>query len=176
MTDVPLSQNAWPVLERDELRKWVVPRTGRHLLLEDGPAGFLLAHFASWFHDRIEPLGDGEWDDWGWSARKIRGSASTWSNHASGTAVDLNASDHPQGVRYTFGPVQRARILARLEHGYGGTIRWGGTYSGTPDEMHFEIVGTSRAVLLGARRVALRARSRGLLDSSGAHLGLLRSR
>src|SRR5690606_39638530 len=41
------------------------------------------------------------------------------------------------------------KILAEVD----GTVRWGGDFSGTKDEMHFEIVGTGAQVAQVARRI-----------------------
>lgn len=108
--------------------------------LARGEAGFLLAHLALWFHEAVEPLNtQRQLDDWGWAVRPIRGST-VMSNHASGTAVDLNAILHPMGVptASTFTAAQIARVHRRLRH-YRGMIRWGGDYVNRPDGMHFEI-------------------------------------
>lgn len=165
--------HGWPVLEQDETVKWVVPGAGRHLVTAPGAAGFLLAHLASWVHDQIEPLDGGVWDEWGYAKRRIRGTSETWSCHASGTAVDLNAQAHPMGSRGTWTAEQRARINARLERVYGKTIEWGASWSSRPDEMHFQVVAGPRAAVLAARRVALRRRARRLLDASGLGLDVL---
>ncbi len=141
-----LSQNSWPVIAstrttgtHPRLRKWIIPGTGRHLYARDGSAGFLLALLALWFHDRIEALDGGVWDEWGWANRPVRG-ASVASNHASGTAVDLNATRHPLGARGTFSRrLAYARIRRRLVY-MGGVLRWGGDYSLRADEMHFEVI------------------------------------
>lgn len=75
---------------------------------------------------------------WGYAYRPIIGS-STLSNHASGTAVDLNAPAHPLGPSGTFSAKQTAaiqQILVDLDH----TIRWGGNYRiARKDEMHFGV-------------------------------------
>lgn len=143
------SQNGWPVLTFDETVEWVVPDTGRRLRAQRGPVGWILCHLALWFHEAVEPIDWGTLDDWGYSYRPIRGSTSTWSNHASGTAVDLNAVSHPLGVRNTFTGSQQRAIRERLAGRYENTIRWGGDYSGRADEMHFEFVGNlERAVAL----------------------------
>jgi hypothetical protein len=138
------SQNGWPVIESTtattgpRLRKWIIPGTGRHLYARDGSAGFLLALFALWFHEVIERLDGGIWDEWGWAFRPIRGGLET-SNHASGTAVDLNATQHPLGARGTFRRLRdAARIRLRLAF-MRDVIRWGGDFTGRADEMHFEI-------------------------------------
>src|SRR5512133_2973321 len=113
------SQNGWPVLASSQLRHWAIPDTALVLPLAPGPAGFVLAHLALWFHERIEPLDGPQRDDWGWAFRMVRGSSTSVSNHASGTAIDLNAQSHPLGRRNTFNSVQaralRARLVGRYE-------------------------------------------------------------
>lgn len=63
---------------------------------------------------------------------------STWSNHASATAVDLNWIRHPYGPSGTFSAAQVRQIRAILA-ACEGTVRWGGDYTRNKDEMHFEI-------------------------------------
>lgn len=158
------SQNGWPVLSVGETWQWVIPTTGRSLRLHRGAAGFVLAHLALWYHESIEPLDGGVWDDWGWAFRMVRGSTDSISNHASGTAVDLNAVSHPLGVRNTHTKNQQATIRARLAGRYGKAIRWGGDYLNRADEMHFEVNSGTAGILAVAeslrdsprgRRVAL---------------------
>lgn len=143
------SQNGWPVLDQSETFKWVLPIQGapRHLILRPGNAGFVLAHFALWYHERVQELNEGIWDEWGWAARAIRGS-NTISNHASGTAIDLNATKHPLGAvgtlkfllkRGTRQELAEVRINRVLRGIYENVIRGGLNYSGRKDEMHYEI-------------------------------------
>lgn len=146
---MPTSINGWPVLSSEttgplpRLRRWVIPTpelvAERHLYLRDGAAGFLLAHLACWFHDEVERLDTGVWDEWGYAYRPVRGQSSGFSNHASGTAMDLNATRHPLGVPTlrTFTPSQQRAIHDRLAM-YGGRIDWGGDWR-RPDGMHFEL-------------------------------------
>lgn len=132
-----VSQNGWQViLDEDLLRTWSIPRSERVFKLRRGPAGFVLAFVASWFNDKIQEVDLG-FDDWGWSPRRIAGSEE-WSNHASATALDLNADKHPYGREDTFTKVQAGRIQAKLED-WGDVIKWGGNYVYTKDEMHWEI-------------------------------------
>lgn len=142
-SDVLTSQNGWPALAADHkaLHTWIIPaRTGTiRLRLRNGSAGFILAHFALWFAETIEPLAGKVADDWGYASRPIRGQTSGLSNHAAGCAMDLNATKHVLGKRGTFGRTKAARIVARLAL-YEGCIRWGGTYQRRADEMHFEVV------------------------------------
>lgn len=139
------SQNRWPALDANSglLRTWVIPAPSglTKLRLRNGSAGFLLAHLALWFDAKVEDLiGNypGGLDDWAYAYRPVRGYSSSLSNHSSGTAIDLNATDHPLGVDGTFSAPEERAIGRRLAM-YDGAIRWGGAYRGRKDEMHFEI-------------------------------------
>ncbi len=143
------SQNGY-IANREELtRVFEIPRCNRHIRLRQGAPGLMLVHFAAWYDREIEPLDQGEWDEWGYAERPIRGS-DTLSNHASGTAMDLNATKHPMGVptRETFSNAQVEKIHKRLKL-YRGCIGWGGDYQNRPDAMHYEI---TRNVELVRRR------------------------
>jgi hypothetical protein len=95
----------------------------------------ILGYVARRFNNEVEALVSG-WC-WGHNYRVISGSTSL-SNHASGTAIDVNAPRHPLGASGTFSSTQRAKIRAILDY-CNGVVRWGGDYSGRKDEMHFEI-------------------------------------
>lgn len=98
--------------------------------------------------DNIEPVYAPGWhaaDDWGYSYRK-NVNANNLSCHASGTAIDYNATRHPNGKRGTFTAAQAKRIRDLLRVNYRGLIRWGGDFTGTPDEMHFEIIGNAAQI------------------------------
>lgn len=135
------SQNGWPALATDSptLHTWVIPaRTGAfRLRLRNGSAGFLLAYFALWFAERVQRVAKVA-DDWGYAFRTIRGDETNLSNHASGTAMDLNATRHPLGAVGTFSARKVRRIHRKLDR--VRALRWGGDYSRRKDEMHFEIV------------------------------------
>ena len=138
------SQNGWLVLDKTvggkqpTLRDWHIPNVDRDIPLRDGSAGFLLIHMATWFDRNIERIDIG-FDDWGWSPRKIAGT-DQWSNHASGTAMDLNSNQHPQGspALATFSSLEVTGIRRRLGM-YRDCLRWGGDYRTVVDSMHFEI-------------------------------------
>lgn len=88
---------------------------------------------------------------WGWSCRKIRKTkirkTSTWSNHAWGLAVDLNAPKNPRKRPKT---TDMPDWMPALWKSYG--FRWGGDYTTTPDTMHFEFMGSvSDAAMFTAR-------------------------
>lgn len=133
-----VSQNGYTANVIDLTQVWTIPGTVRTIRLRKGAPGFLLVHFAAWFDKNIEDIEAGQLDDWGYAERVIRDGVEL-SNHASGTAEDLNATKHPLGVRNTFTAAQAAKIRAQLLV-YEGCIRWGGDYVNRPDEMHFEIV------------------------------------
>lgn len=138
-----ISQNGWPASQHPEripITSWPIAGTGVTLQLASR-AGPVLSFLASEFHLRVEPLVPGICG--GYSYRGIPGSQSL-SNHASGTAIDLNWSRHAYGLTGTFTPTQLAAlrsILARI-NANGQIIRWGGDYKrvSNHDEMHFEIV------------------------------------
>lgn len=121
----------------------------------DAP-GQLLMVVAGRFHREVEPLIDGQC--WGYAYRQIRG-ASDVSNHASGTAIDCNAPKHPLGTEPT-ATYSGAQIDAihRILADAGGVVRWGGSYTGRKDPMHFEI--TDGATLADCQQAldAIRAR------------------
>lgn len=148
------SQNSWPVLTSgsDLLHTWTIPaRNGAvRLTLRNGSAGFLLCHFLLWYSENIEDLtGSHPADDWGYAYRAIRGQTTGFSNHASGTAADANATEHPLGKKGTLTSAERAKIAQRLKV-YEGCLRHGAFYSGRVDEMHVEI----NASLAECERVA----------------------
>jgi hypothetical protein len=169
------SQNGWLVLDNDtsgqppRLRQWLISGSDRKILLRDGSAGFVLVHMASWFDEKIERVDQGTFDDWGWASRPVRGS-STISNHASGTAMDLNATKHPMGVATgkTFSAAEIQQIHKRLRW-LDGTIRWGGDYQNRPDAMHFELDKGMPAVEKKARALCETTRGKRILkDNPGA--------
>jgi hypothetical protein len=96
----------------------------------------LLVGFAAEFHELIEPIDEGTLDDWGYCFRQVRGSTDNLSNHSSGTAIDLNATQHPLGKVGTF-PSEKVPMIRALAKKYG--LIWGGDYRNRKDEMHFEI-------------------------------------
>ena len=96
----------------------------------------LLVGFCAEFHEKVEPIDGEALDDWGYAFRMVRGSTDNLSNHASGTAVDLNASKHPLGKVGTF-PASAVPMIRALAKKYG--LRWGGDYRNRVDEMHFEV-------------------------------------
>ena len=171
MTTTLRSQNGWTVVPEStdpRLHLWSIPATnGRfQIRLRRGVAGLLLAHFILWFAEMIQPVIGRTLDDWGWSPlRNVRGSSTSVSNHCSGTAVDLNAIQHPLAVRGTFARWQYVKIRARLLL-YAGCVRSGIDYRNRADEMHHEINRPRAACAVLARQIGRTPRGKRLLAAN----------
>lgn len=165
------SQNGWPVIETADdarLHLWLIPASSGtiHIRLHRGAPGFLIAHFIMWFAEMIQAVLGRINDDYGWCPlRNVRGSETDISNHCSGTAVDLNALQHPLGERGTFARWQYVKIRARLVL-YAGCIRSGIDYQNRADEMHHEINKPPAVVRHTARVLALTPRGRKILAAN----------
>lgn len=147
------SQNGWPVDPPRSAR--VIPGTNVKVTVADGPAGDVLMHVLGQVSARVEHAGlnstKGEADDWGYAKRTVRNSSAI-SNHASATAVDINATRHGLGATGTFTPEQVAEIHKIIGE-VDGVVAWGGDYTGRKDEMHFEIDATPEEVARVAERL-----------------------
>ena len=150
-----MSQNGWVANDRSLIESQLIPGTEVRVTVRKGAAGAVLLYVASQVDARVEDIDNarGHLDDWGYAERPIRGNPNELSNHASGTALDLNATRHALGHVGTFTPGQVQVIHAILRE-VGGVVRWGGDYHGRKDEMHFEIVGTPSQVEAAAQRLA----------------------
>ena len=145
--EVSQSQNCWPAFTDGadpqlEQSPWV---TGRLL---GGDVRTVLDHVAARFDAEVEPVDRDS--SWGWGYRTVRGD-SDLSNHASGTSIDLNATEHPLGATDTFTDDQVAALREILAE-VAPVVAWGGDFS-RADEMHFEIVGDAAAVAEVAARL-----------------------
>lgn len=128
-----VSQNGYKSRDSSLIASYTVVRDVK-LSLRKGDVSVVLLHWARWFDKNIEPLKKESCG--GYNPRHIAGSKVD-SNHASGTAEDLNWNDHVQHKKNTFTAAEQKKIRAQLKY-YEGVIRWGGDYS-DPDDMHFEI-------------------------------------
>jgi D-alanyl-D-alanine carboxypeptidase len=132
------SPNGWPV-SSDPAKLGVttqaVPGTGVRLAVVGGAGGVVLLEAARRFSAEVERLTP---SCWGYAYRANTNDPGVWSNHASGTAIDLNSAAHPNGATRTFTSDQVKRVH-RLLHDLDGVVRWGGDYSHTVDAMHFEL-------------------------------------
>lgn len=161
------SQNGYRAISSTSSRllyRWEFPGADTEMWLRRGPAGFVLVHFGVGFDRRIEGLHEPTLDDWGWAFRAIRGFVAL-SNHASGTAMDLNATDHPLGVEDTFDTLDQRRIQKMLRR-YDGCLRWGGNYNGRKDDMHIELDKPMRDVAVLARKLAKTDRGKAILAAN----------
>ena len=132
------SPNGWPASEDRKalgIESFTVPGTKIRFACAKAVAP-LLVNFAKEFNELVEPIDQGQLDDWGYAFRMTRGSDRVLSNHSSGTAIDLNATKHPLGKSNTFNKDQR-NIINLLITKYG--LAWGGNYKKRKDDMHFEI-------------------------------------
>ena len=132
------SYNGWPASKDPAeigIQSYAVPGTKIKLRCAEAVAPLLIG-FASEFHALIEPINEGGLDDWSYAFRMVRGTTDRLSCHASGTAIDLNATQHPLGAIGTF-PADKVPMIRALAKKYG--LAWGGDYRNRKDEMHFEI-------------------------------------
>ena len=146
------SQNGWPVLTGygDAKLTKISHIIGK---VRSGDVATVLEYLVTWFDQNIEDVDHGK-DDWGYAQRPINGTTVP-SNHASGTAVDLNASKHPQ-FRDTFSDANKAKLRAFLAGDVlRGVVRWGGEWGsiGRLDQMHFEVYASDEKVAAAAARI-----------------------
>lgn len=142
------SQNGWTVFASSaELAPlpWI---TGR---VRPGDVWSVFDYLCRRFDAEVERIDQAS--SWGYAYRPVRGQASGYSNHSSATAIDLNAPRHPLGRRGTFS-LRQATAIRRILADLDGVVRWGGNYSGRPDEMHFEINADAAAVRRAAQKVS----------------------
>ena len=132
------SPNGWLASEDRKaisIQSFAIPGTSLKIACAKNVAPIFVA-FCQDFHGWVEPIDEGQLDDWGYAFRMTRGSDKVLSNHSSGTAIDLNALKHPLGKSNTF-TKQQSNTIQLLIVKYG--LSWGGNYKRRKDEMHFEI-------------------------------------
>jgi hypothetical protein len=132
------SYNGWTA-SKDQaeigIKSYPIPGTNLKIRCAEAVAP-LIVGFCTEFNELIEPIDGGQLDDWGYNFRLVRGSADRLSNHASGTAIDINSRVHVLGKIGTF-PVEKVPMIRALAKKYG--LFWGGDYKNRADEQHFEI-------------------------------------
>lgn len=129
------SQNGWPASTTLPLSTLTVGAVTFPQGVRSGAPHTILGYVARRFNNEVETLRKGEC--WGYNFRTISGSTS-YSNHASGTAIDVNAPEHFLGASGTFSAAQ-VRAIRSILAACDGVVRWGGDYSTRKDEMHFEL-------------------------------------
>lgn len=148
------SDNGWPgIADRADLVTSTVRGTRELRFLLAPGASWILTEFAARFNREVEPLDGAQLDDWSYAWRPVRGTTSLLSCHASGTAIDLNATRHPRGSRGTYTAKDRAALLRLLDEFSDPAtgkqvILWGGQFSSAsiPDEMHFQVEANDKAL------------------------------
>ena len=125
------SYNGWPA-DSDKAAIGVVSSDVFPGGAKAGDVTTVLGYVARQFNERVEPIVGG-WC-WGYTYKANVNNPSQLSCHASGTAIDVNAPDHPNGSGGTFTDGQRGAIYAILDE-VQGAVSWLEGY----DEMHFEI-------------------------------------
>ncbi len=130
------SDNGWPVVGPDSID------AGFSVAGVTFPGGVRAGNVAAVFqylceqlNARVEPIVAG-WC-WGYEQRDNVNNPGNASCHASGTAIDWNAPSHANGARGTFSTAQVATIRAIMAE--CPAFLWGGDFTGTPDEMHWQI-------------------------------------
>ena len=163
MTDTSI--NGWPVSATPadiNVRQFTIPDTKRHVQLCADVAPILL-WVGTAFHRHISNLDKGILAVWGYNYRKAR-QADAWSDHASGTAIDLRSDWFPIGKR-NMSLLQKLWVR-RILKVCDGLVIWGGDYKNdaSADEMHFAIAPGVTSQQIFAWRVKHR------IDSNGQQL------
>lgn len=153
------SYNGWSASKNPAdfggLSKLTVATEGFAPGVRSGDVYVVLQYVAESLHRRVETVYKKGWheqDDWGYYYRPNVNKPSELSCHSSGTAIDYNATRHPNGKRGTFSAAQVAEIRKILAE-VNNVVKWGGDFSGTPDEMHFEICSSPEKVSLAAKKI-----------------------
>ena len=134
------SLNGWPVPPK-ELKKFKVPGANRNITL-DKDAGRPLIALVADYHKNVRAIDQGPTDEGGYADRDARSAPGKKSNHASGTAVDINWSEEGAmgsnwGKKF-FSDVTNAAKVLILKKRYGAILQWGGDWK-AKDYMHWEI-------------------------------------
>lgn len=121
--------------------------------VKSGDVSILFKYLVEQFDARVEEVDlYAAGDEWGYHYKQSANSPSLLSCHSSGTAVDVNATRHPNGKRGTFSDAQVTAIRQILAE-CSGAVRWLGDAPRVPDEMHFEIFGDASKVKAAADKI-----------------------
>jgi hypothetical protein len=149
------TENGWYQVGADKLDRSPVPGTNIVIPLQAGIASRVLKAFAADFHAHVESLNNarGGTDEGGWTPTN---SVAT-SNHLSGTAMDLNWSDHPFRVSYAGFDQAKINRMRELLAFYEGCIFWGQDWTSPKDPMHVQLnggtYGTGKLEAFAARKI-----------------------
>jgi hypothetical protein len=140
-TEAVFSQNRWPASPSPSkigVRRFAINlQKGLDSIDLNTKVAKPLLEMIQWWDANISPVKVIHGHSW----REVRGKEGTaeYSNHASGTAIDINPDDHPLGAE---GTIPADKIPALLAKAQELGLRWGGSYRGRKDEMHFEWIKT----------------------------------
>jgi hypothetical protein len=139
------SDNGWPVLETAPAGTldWI---TGKLL---PGDVHTIFNYLCREFDEKVEKID--KKNSCGYYKRTIKGNDNVFSNHASGTAIDLNYNKHQYGKANTF-TAKQVEAIRKILKDLSGAVRWGGDYK-TKDDMHFEIVVNQKGVSDAAKKI-----------------------
>lgn len=133
------SENGWRMIDFGSCDTTPPPRLpSLHLPVHNGNAGIVLKAWMTWFSENVESLnnpGRGFSDEGCWTNGNDVGN----SNHLSGTATDLNWSEHTFYVSYsgfTSPEISRTRQGLSL---FRSCIWWGQDWNSPKDPMHFQL-------------------------------------
>lgn len=131
--------NGWAYPANKLVTKYI-PGVNRRLTLNEDVAPVMLA-LAADYHKTIRDLDNGKTDEGGYNDRPARLASSRKSNHANGTAMDLNWSEEGAmgsawGKKF-FATTKVKIALLAIKKRYGSVIQWGGDWN-AKDYMHFE--------------------------------------
>jgi len=132
------SENGWRMCDAAECDTMEIPDTALRLPFRKGEANDIMRGWLSWFNRNVESLnnpGRGFTDEGSFTWTNSVGT----SNHLSGTAADLNWSEHAFQVSYsgfTNTEIAKCREGLRL---FEGTIWWGQDWNSPKDAMHFQL-------------------------------------
>jgi hypothetical protein len=135
------TENGWYQVSATQLDRSPIPGTNIVVPLQKGWPSIVLKAFAADFHAYVESLQNarGGTDEGGWTPTN---SVAT-SNHLSGTAMDLNWSDHTFRVSYAgFNQLEIAvcrELLAFYTFEGLPMVFWGQDWNSPKDAMHFQM-------------------------------------
>jgi hypothetical protein len=115
-----------------------------------GDVATVLGYVATGINLTVERLVNG-WC-WGYEYRPNRNSPGELSTHSAGISVDVNAPNHPNNAFNTWTPSQVSEIR-RILRATSGVVLWGRDWTGTKDEMHFEIGASPARVKAAAAKL-----------------------
>jgi uncharacterized coiled-coil protein SlyX len=155
MTQV-FSQNGWPAYDTTAHFTRFTAANQRWWAANPDVA-VVFTEFIEQFDKRIEEITQKLLDDWSYANRLVRGSTKTVSNHGSATAIDIDATQHPRGVKNTFSAKEQVimrDIKNKITDNAGvSVLRLGMDYKTTVDDMHIEINASPAKVKQAANKI-----------------------